>query len=160
MNTNINLTVAIRENSKETCVNYLTAKDKIAMFDLYEKMATAIANGNEYDIMQTARDIINNEKRNNKIDRHESIIADIMEIVVSNTKEGDALQIWHTAAMLEKFYPNLCENHISYGSTCTVAPLGATAVALRRLVENGVFKETTAIKCDTDTMTKVFIRIV
>lgn len=160
MNTNINLTVAIRTNPEKSSVNYLTAKDKIAMFDLYEKMATAIASGNEYDILRTARDIINNEKRNEKIDHHESIIADIIEIIVSNTKEGDALQIWHTAAMLEKFYPRLCDSQVVNGHMFTTAPLGATAVALRRLVENGVFKETTAIKCDTDTTTRVFIRIV
>lgn len=63
----------------DVCVNYLTNKDKRDISDLITDMERAIqdyrANGrSKYRIERLARNITNNESRNHKIDKHESII--------------------------------------------------------------------------------------
>ncbi len=75
------------------CVNYLTRKDKREISDLIADMEDAIHNyrtsgRSTYSIERLARNIVNNENRNCKIDKHEEIICILLNDLMDKVPTG------------------------------------------------------------------------
>lgn len=122
------------ESESEFFTSYLNKNDKRAIPDIAEELNKAILEENSEKIKNLAYSIVRNERRNQKIDRHEKIINTIMSILNSEMKVGDYANICAIAEQIKDSVPTLCEKD-KYSRPC--APLGAVAIAFNRLIDTG-----------------------
>lgn len=150
---NFNFSVTVTPLSSVNRVNFLTKDDAKSPNQCVRDLQNAIDSGRLNAIKTAARDFINNEKRNLKIERHERQIEGITQLILANTEINAivsmlsiATTLWRTGAY--------CETDKSGNIT----PIGATSVALCRLCEAGVFKPSVGIN-ENGGLVKVYIRI-
>lgn len=143
--------------------NYLNKEDVRTQEECIDKLMQAAMAGDEKELIQAARDIINNDNRNRKIKKHEEIIEGITKLILSNTKVGDATQPNFIAYIIQAdgnmtYYCNR-EGSSHSDAYYYAAPLGACTTALNRLVEQGIFKMTYLVSEDSDRVERVYVRI-
>ena len=121
-------------NEVEFPTNYLTKDDKRSIADTVEELNKAVTVGDSEKIVELARSIVNNEKRNGKINRHETIINSIIELLTSEMNVGEYTKLFEIAKVIENVHPDWCEKDHN-GQLC--CPLGAVASAFNRLIATG-----------------------
>ena len=124
------------ETESHFFTTYLSKEDKKSVLDFAKELDEAIADKNSEEIIKFARSIINVEKRNQKIERHERVIKSIMTLLETEMKIGDYTQVKELAEMVRKNYPIFCLKD-SEGRLCS--PEGAVVMAFNRLIDTGNF---------------------
>lgn len=150
---NFNFSVSVDPLSTVNRTNFLTKDDAKSPNQCIRDLQNAIDSGYLSGIETAARDFINNEKRNAKIERHERQIEGITQLILANTEINAIVSMLSIATTLLRT-GTYCETD----ATGNITPIGATTVALRRLCEAGVFKPSVGIN-ENGNLTKVFIRI-
>ena len=84
--------------------------------------------------MELASSIVNDEKRNQKINRHETVINSIIELLTAEMNVGEYTKVLEVAEVIENVHPEWCEKDHN-GQLC--CPLGAVASAFNRLIDTG-----------------------
>ena len=162
--TNVKLNMSetyVPVDNSRPCYGYLTIENKRTNEDLVRNMYNALESNNEYEILNAANAIINNNKRNQKIMKHEEIIATVTQLILNSVPLGHCIRPVEVANVIEKHFPELCNHHITKtydGSTreYTDAPMGAVSTAIKRLVKSGAFEIRYA---DYGTISQVYVRI-
>lgn len=124
------------ETETHFSTTYLSEKDRKSILDFAKELDGAVADKNSEEIIKFARSIVNVEKRNQKIERHERVIKSIIMLLESGMKVGDYTQVKELAEMIRKNYPIFCLKD-SEGRLCS--PEGAVAIAFNRLIDTGNF---------------------
>ena len=70
-------------------------------------MYNALESNNEYEILNAANAIINNNKRNQKIMKHEEIIATVTQLILNSVPLGHCIRPVDVANVIEKHFPEL-----------------------------------------------------
>ena len=122
------------ENEVKFSTNYLTKADKRSIVDTVEELDKAITAGDSGKIVELARSIVNNEKRNQKINRHETVINSIIGLLTAEMNIGEYTKLFEIAEIIENVHPEWCEKDHN-GQLC--CPLGAVASAFNRLIDTG-----------------------
>ena len=122
------------ENEVKFSTNYLTKADKRSIVDTVEELDKAITAGDSGKIVELARSIVNNEKRNQKINRHETVINSIIGLLTAEMNVGEYTKLFEIAEIIENVHPEWCEKDHN-GQLC--CPLGAVASAFNRLIDTG-----------------------
>lgn len=122
------------ENEVKFHVDYLTKDDKRSIVDTVEELNRAVTTGDSRKIVELARSIVNDEKRNEKINRHEIIINSIIELLTAEMNVGEYTKLLEIAEVIQNVYPEWCGKD-QYGRPC--CPLGAVASAFNRLIDTG-----------------------
>lgn len=115
-------------------ITYLTNSDKKDISMLVYQISTATS---EDAVVRIARQIVNIDARNKKIDNHEAMIDIVMKFIQRETERGMVFRFID----MEKFiYKAGYEGeYCRYGGR--VIPTNATRVALDRLVKSGYLKK-------------------
>lgn len=125
------------ENETRFSTDYLTAEDKRSVTAIMTELNKAVQSCDSQRIMRLARNLINTENRNRKIERHETIINGIIELLTAEMNIGDYISRLEVAETLKKYRPEWCEKD-RYGKLCI--PLGAVACAFNRLIDTGNYE--------------------
>lgn len=145
-NVKLNMSVTyVPDDNSQPCYGYLTIENKRTNEDLVKDMYDALESNNEYKILNAANAIINNDKRNRKIMKHEEIIAAVTQLILNSVPLGECIRPITVANIIEKHFPELCNHHITktYDGSIrkyTDAPMGAVSTAIKRLVKSGTFE--------------------
>lgn len=150
---NFNFSVSVDPLSTVNRTNFLTKDDAKSPNQCIRDLQTAIDSGSLNAIERAARDFINNEKRNVKIERHECQIEGITQLILANTEINAIVSMISIATALLRTGA-YCETD----ATGNITPIGATTVALRRLCEAGVFKPSVGIN-ENGNLVKIYIRV-
>lgn len=121
-------------NEVEFLTGYLTKDDKHSIVDTVEKLNKAVTAGNSKKIVELARSIVNEEKRNEKINRHETVINSIIELLTAEMNIGEYTKVLEVAEVIKNVHPEWCEKD-QYRHPCL--PIGAVASAFNRLIATG-----------------------
>lgn len=121
-------------NEVKFSTNYLTKDNKHSITDTVEELNKAVTAGNFKKVMELASSIVNDEKRNQKINRHETVINSIIELLTTEMNVGEYTKLFEIAEVIEKVHPEWCEKDHN-GQLC--CPLGAVASAFNRLIDTG-----------------------
>ncbi len=121
-------------NEVKFSTDYLTKADKRSITDTVEKLNKAVTAGNSKKIVELARSIVNEEKRNEKINRHETIINSIIGLLTAEMNIGEYTKVLEVAEVIQSVHPEWCEKDHN-GQLC--CPLGAVASAFNRLIDTG-----------------------
>ena len=119
---------------------YITEADMRNEQQYMDMMGAAISEGNVNELKKIARDFLSNNQRNAKIAKHENAIAEIMNIIMKNIGVGQGTTLYWCANTIVRACPWVSEGHTKYSTTILKAPIGATTIALRRLIEQGYFR--------------------
>ena len=122
------------ENEAKFSTNYLTKADKRSIADTVEELNKAVTARNFKKVMELASSIVNDEKRNQKINRHETVINSIIELLTAEMNVGEYTKVLEVAKIIENVHPEWCEKDHD-GQLC--CPLGAVASAFNRLIDTG-----------------------
>ena len=125
-------TYANIENETRFATDYLTAENKRSITDAVRELNKAVDSGDFQNVLRLARNLVNTENRNRKIDRHETIINAIIEQLTSEMNVGDCITWLETAETIRECRPEWCEKDEN-GSPAL--PLGAVACAFNRLID-------------------------
>jgi len=150
---NFNFSVSVDPLSTVNRVNFLTKDDAKSPSQYVRDLQNAIDSGSLNAIKTAARDLLNNEKRNAKIERHEQQIEGITQLILANTEINAIVSRTSITAALEHTGAYCETHHRRY-----IAPVGATTVALRRLCEAEIFLPSVGLN-ENGNLTKVYIRV-
>lgn len=149
------MTITIRpldSDGLRPMTNYLTKDDTETPNDCVRALQNAIDSGSISAIENAARDLLNNQRRNDAIVRHEDIISDILNIMQNNLRSGDVFSVNSIAKAIRSDYSYLCKR-TKYG---TCAPVGAVTIAIQRLMDRGQVKAIVA-RTECCSLTRVFV---
>lgn len=132
--------------------NYLTKDDAQSPNDCVRSLQNAIDSGNLSAIENAARELLNNQRRNDSIVRHEDIIADILELMMTSLHSGDIFTVESVADAIKHNQPYLCTPD-KYG---LCAPIGAVTVAIQRLMDEAQVKAIIA-RTECGSFARVFV---
>lgn len=134
--------------------NYLTREDAKSPNDCVRALQKAIDSGSLSAIEDAARDLLNNQRRNDAIVRHEDIIADILDLMTNTLHSGDIFTVESVADAIRCNQPYLCK----VDKTGVCAPIGAVTTAIRRLMNEAQVKAIIA-RTQCGSFTRVFVMI-
>ena len=144
-------------NGAKLGVNYLSKEDKVEIPRLVEILIQYYKDGNDAGVVNTAKLITCEERRNQKIEQHEKVISQVIELIFNSTWTGDYIT---ADSVADYCYFNGITGQSKHGGK--TFPCGAVRIAINRLVARGVLvpaDKFVRTRCDNISSCKVFKRV-